>query len=343
MADILKDTPCSKIIVITGIGKWMGAITPYLIKEIKQIGGPNLNNLFSPDEDDNSMSDHSFILIGRRGLCRYNGIFRIKNYDLTKQMQTLFPDSSSDPNDCYFDDVLLENKKNKLGEKSFYHTIDLRLTLNINNDNRFAWDAPTVSTVSPFRGSIHGGQEIKIGGFNFGSHTTDIKEILVGGVFCGDFINLSPNLISCVTRASTIMGPGPKNVIVKLSNGYESPARTCNVYEYSGDSQESLDDLKSTFKTVNKMQNLPIYMNSNYHDQDVSIFDHLKFNNRFYKSKLKPDHSNHVSIKLDNMVRANYNDLINVVNNQNESSPKMTGLRRRRFSTLMTKLDNCEK
>ena len=43
------------------------------------------------------------------------------------------------------------------------------------------------------------------------------------------------------------------------------------------------------------------------------------------------------------MVRANYNELIDVVNNESGTRPKMTGLRRRRFSTLLTKLDNCEK
>ncbi len=316
-------------------------MTPALIKQIKQIGGPDLNNLYSPDEDDNTLADHSFILIGRRGLCRFNGIFRIKNYDLSLKMQNLFPDSSSDPNDCFFDEISLENKKNKLSEKKFFHLIDLRLTLNINNDNRFAWDAPTVSQVSPLQGSIHGGQEIKIGGFNFGSHTTDLKEILIGGVICNDFINLSPNLISCVTRSSTILGPGPKNVVIKLRNGYESPKRTCYVYEYIGDQNDALDDLKDTINTVNKMQNLPIYMNSNFHDQDISIFDHLKFDNRFYKEKLKTDNSNHVSIKLDSIVKANYNDLIDVVNGQDELKPKLTGLRRKRFSQLMTKLDNC--
>jgi hypothetical protein len=100
----------------------MGAMTPALIKEIKQVGGPDLNNLYSPDEDDNSMEDHSFILIGRRGLCRYNGIFRIKNYDLSKSMAKFFPDTSSDPNDCYFEDISLENNKNRNSEKKNYNS-----------------------------------------------------------------------------------------------------------------------------------------------------------------------------------------------------------------------------
>ncbi len=50
MADTIRNTPCSKIIIITGIGKWMGAITPDLIKEIKQIGGPDLYRLVSADQ-----------------------------------------------------------------------------------------------------------------------------------------------------------------------------------------------------------------------------------------------------------------------------------------------------
>ncbi len=45
MALILKNTPCSKLILITGIGKWTSAITPNLIKEIKQVGGPDISSL----------------------------------------------------------------------------------------------------------------------------------------------------------------------------------------------------------------------------------------------------------------------------------------------------------
>lgn len=344
MADVLRDTPCSKIIIITGIGKWMGAMTPALIKEIKQVGGPDLNKLYSPDQDDNSMADHAFILIGRRGLCRYNGAFRIKNYDISRSMSKLFPDLSSDPNDSFFEDISLENEKNRNSEKSFFHLIDLRLTLNINNDNRFAWDAPTISTVSPFKGSIHGGQEIKIGGFNLGYATTDIREILVRGVVCSDFILLSPNLVSCVTRASTILGPGPGNVVIKMRNGYESPKRTCSVFEYVGDPAEPLNDLKHTIVTVNKMQDLPIYMNSNYHDQDVSLFDHLMFNQAHYKKKLRPDHSNHVAVKIDHMVKTNYHNLINVVNTPTGVLlPPAEGFKKKRFRNLINNLDNCDK
>jgi hypothetical protein len=46
---VIRDEACEKIIVITGIGKWMGSITPSLIREIKNIGGPDLKNTFSAD------------------------------------------------------------------------------------------------------------------------------------------------------------------------------------------------------------------------------------------------------------------------------------------------------
>jgi len=50
MAEVIKNAnSCQNIVVITGIGKWMGSVTPALIKEIKQIGGPDLNRLVTSD------------------------------------------------------------------------------------------------------------------------------------------------------------------------------------------------------------------------------------------------------------------------------------------------------
>ena len=40
---------CDNIILLTGIGKWVGAITPQLIKEVMYIGGPDLTRLKSID------------------------------------------------------------------------------------------------------------------------------------------------------------------------------------------------------------------------------------------------------------------------------------------------------
>jgi hypothetical protein len=291
------------------------------------------------------MADHAFILIGRRGLCRYNGIFKVKNYDITMDLKELFPDEMSDPNDCYFEDVDLENEKNKHSEKQFFHMIDLRLTLNLNNDNRFAYNAPTVATVSPSTGSVHGGQEIKIGGFNFGQQTTDIKEILVRGVVCGDFVLLSPNIISCVTRASTIMGPGSGNVIIRPVEGLSSPSRTCNVFKYCGEAQESLDDLKQTVKTVKDMQdrNLPIYLNSFNHDQDLQIYDHLMYSRNHPEGRNKiPEFNEHSHLKVGNLVRQNYDNLLNSVGENNFQVPK-DGFKKKRFAKLIEQLEPCDR
>ncbi len=241
----IRDAGYDKIIVITGIGKWMGSVTPRLIKEIKQIGGPDLNSLISVDSEDNSVIDHSFILIGRRGLCRYNGIFRVKNYDVTKDLKRFFPDLTSDPNDCYFENVTFENEKNKAAsiyindnsnkntKNNFYHLVDLRLTLNLANDNRFSYKAPIITSVSPNRGPVKGNQKIQIFGYNFGKSILDIKEILVRGVICKNIEFNSENILSCITGNSFIMGAGPGNIVIKLLCGLTSPLNTCSVYEYN--------------------------------------------------------------------------------------------------------------
>jgi hypothetical protein len=242
MACVLRDAGYDKIIVITGIGKWMGSITPRLVKEIKQIGGPDLNRLVSVDSEDNSMMDHSFILIGRRGLCRYNGIFRVKNYDITRDLKRYFPDITSDPNDCYFENLTFENEKNKHSENQFFHLVDLRLTLNLDNDNRFSYKAPIVTSVSPNSGPLNGGSWITIRGNNFGSSTLDIKEVLVRGVVCKDIVLVNSNVIRCMTGSSVIMGPGTGNVQIKLLCGLSSPVNTCNMWEYSKEIREEIEE-----------------------------------------------------------------------------------------------------
>lgn len=243
MACVIRDAGYDKIIVVTAIGKWMGSITPRLVKEIKQIGGPDLNRLVASDGDDNMMVDHSFILIGRRGLCRYNGVFRVKNYDISAEMRKFFPDLSSDPNDCYFENVNFENEKNKHSENQFFHLVDLRLTLNLSNDNRFSYLAPTITSVSPNKGPLTGNQEVRIRGTNFGIDVLAIKEILINGVLCKDIKLISSSLVTCVTRASTIMGPGVGNVIIRLLCGLSSPSNTCNMYEYAKMAEIEVDPI----------------------------------------------------------------------------------------------------
>jgi hypothetical protein len=109
-----------------------------------------------------------------------------------------------------------------------------------------------------------------------------------------------------------------------------------------GDPVEPINDLKKTIVTVHKMQNLPIYLNANYHDQDISLFDHLMFNQQHYKKKLKGDHDNHAIVKINSMVKSNFSNLIHMVNTPPGILVPPQGLRKRRFKTIVENLDNCK-
>jgi hypothetical protein len=253
LACTIRDAGYDKIIILTGIGKWMGSMTPRLVKEVKQIGGPDLNRLVSIDSEDNSLVDHAFILVGRKGLCRYNGIFKIKNYDISRDLKDFFHDLSSDPNDCYFENVNFENMKNSHSGTLFFHQIDLRLTLNFANDNRFSYKAPIITSVTPTQGPISGNQKITIFGHNFGKSILDIKEILVRGVVCKYIEFISSNTLTCYTGKSSIMGCGLGNIVIKLVCGLSSPVNTCNMYNYN----PKLPSIKLDMKAINARSNLP--------------------------------------------------------------------------------------
>ena len=143
------------------------------------------------------------------------------------------PNLSSDPNDCYFEDCSLENIKNKETEGKFYHMIDLRFKLNLNVDNRFAWDAPTVTKVSPYKAHVRGGDILSIFGYNFGDFADNVAEVRVKNVLCINPKVVNKNLISCSSGVN-VFDNGVGNVVVKLRNGLSSPNKTCPMFEYFG-------------------------------------------------------------------------------------------------------------
>lgn len=352
LADILKNTQANRIIVLTGIGRWIGALTPSLIKEIKQFGGPDLNELIefhvSQANDLQSIEYNDFILIGRRGLCKYNGVWKVDNFDYFKKDDTCeendplrYLATIKNPNECYFEDlkpeqILVINQMKKyfgaqkvriLESIAMHETIDItninsstysatriiktkyftiplmRMSLNLNKDSRFYYLAPTVTGITPNMGSIHGGQEVKITGFNFGLHTVDVKHVLIKGIVCGDFIVISPKLISCVTRASTIFGPGAASVSIIMKSGLTTPQKTCFYYNYIGDKVGALNDLKRSIDNIKAMEgnHLPIYLNTKHVDNKIKIFDHLVLDNNIVHSRtaLKDRELNDESLKND--------------------------------------------
>ena len=149
---------------------------------------------------------------------------------------------------------MIQSKNNN----HFYHLIDLRLTLNLSNDNRFSYKAPIITSVTPTRGPVSGNQKIQIFGYNFGRSILDIKEILVRGVICKNIEFTSSNILSCYSGNSLIMGAGPGNVVVKLLCGLSSPTNTCNMYEYNA----KMADIPS-MEDIDSSQNNNNYNNSN--------------------------------------------------------------------------------
>ena len=279
MANILGKIACDSIIIISGMGNYKNAITQRLIKELKQIG--------LGDNDIDSFQDNkALLIIGRRGLCRNNG------FTASKSIPQYVPQDKG---------------------TSFTSTTVFNLEFDISKDNRFNYNSPTVCAVTPSRGSILGGQHIQIKGLNLGNHTTDINEILVKGVMCGDFLSVSNNEISCVTRASTIMGSGAGGVVVKMKNGLESPSDVCNYFEYVGQSKESIELMKKTFEKSKKMANLPTYINDNSVEKE-SIYDYFIKNRKRIYEKGALSKKDIYENKINSLVQDNIKKMISTIN-----------------------------
>ena len=213
LVEKIKQTSYDQIIVLTGIGKYLGNVTPDLIKIIKKIGGPDLgeliNSYIARRIDLLTIEHEPLLLIGRKGLCKENGLYILNNISKSK----CFP----------FDNVDFENDLNlsieKQGSLKYTKYSIIKASLNLENDNRFNFNSPTIINVAPDNGPLYGGVEVKINGLNFGITTLGIHSILIKEVICGDIQLLSPNMITCITRPSLFIGPGPGSAVINLSNG----------------------------------------------------------------------------------------------------------------------------
>jgi hypothetical protein len=123
--------------------------------------------------------------------------------------------------------------KNKENEAKFYNLIDYRFGLNLNADNRFAYNAPSVTKVTPFKAHVRGGDLLKINGYNFGHDPDNVSEVYVKNVLCTKPKVINSKLITCISGENSGK-KGIGNVIVKLKNGLSSPSKTCDMFEYFG-------------------------------------------------------------------------------------------------------------
>ena len=292
MASILEKVECDSIVIITAFGQYNGAITQRLVTELKQIG-------ITERELDSIDNNKILTVIGRRGLCRNNGYVQSKV-------------------------ISIQDNSNTNDDSKFTSTVLYSSNLDLSIDNRFGFKFPTVCSVTPRRGIVLGGQHISIKGLNFGNHTTDIKEVLVKGVACGDVLSMSSNEITCVTRDSSIIGEGAGSVVVKMNNEMESPDKVCNYFEYVGNG----DEIKSKFlnKQSKIRKNSTIEINDNEGKESV-----IDFYRRNEKEILKRtiDQKAITEAKINNLIQDNMKRIISSLNSENENIIEEPVIRRR--------------
>ena len=292
MASILEKVECDSIVIITAFGQYNGAITQRLVTELKQIG-------ITERELDSIDNNKILTVIGRRGLCRNNGYVQSKV-------------------------ISIQDNSNTNDDSKFTSTVLYSSNLDLSSDNRFGFKFPTVCSVTPRRGIVLGGQHISIKGLNFGNHTTDIKEVLVKGVACGDVLSMSSNEITCVTRDSSIIGEGAGSVVVKMNNEMESPDKVCNYFEYVGNG----DEIKSKFlnKQSKIRKNSTIEINDNEGKESV-----IDFYRRNEKEILKRtiDQKAITEAKINNLIQDNMKRIISSLKTENENIIEEPVIRRR--------------
>ena len=292
MASILEKVECDSIVIITAFGQYNGAITQRLVTELKQIG-------ITERELDSIDNNKILTVIGRRGLCRNNGYVQSKV-------------------------ISIQDNSNTNDDSKFTSTVLYSSNLDLSSDNRFGFKFPTVCSVTPRRGIVLGGQHISIKGLNFGNHTTDINEVLVKGVACGDVLSMSSNEITCVTRDSSIIGEGAGSVVVKMNNEMESPDKVCNYFEYVGNG----DEIKSKFlnKQSKIRKNSTIEINDNEGKESV-----IDFYRRNEKEILKRtiDQKAITEAKINNLIQDNMKRIISSLNSENENIIEEPVIRRR--------------
>ena len=292
MASILEKVECDSIVIITAFGQYNGAITQRLVTELKQIG-------ITERELDSIDNNKILTVIGRRGLCRNNGYVQSKV-------------------------ISIQDNSNTNDDSKFTSTVLYSSNLDLSSDNRFGFKFPTVCSVTPRRGIVLGGQHISIKGLNFGNHTTDIKEVLVKGVACGDVLSMSSNEITCVTRDSSIIGEGAGSVVVKMNNEMESPDKVCNYFEYVGNGDETKSKFLNKQSKIRK--NSTIEINDNEGKESV-----IDFYRRNEKEILKRtiDQKAITEAKINNLIQDNMKRIISSLNSENENIIEEPVIRRR--------------
>lgn len=254
LATILKNLTYDKIAILTAIGSWTGKISISLINEIKQIGGPDISKLIKDIEDKEmemklnhvTLKENLFLeVIGRRGLCRYNGYFdshlKIRSDDgiINEKIDHNKKLFINDVKNIDENEVLTNNSFNNDNSKSesknsikdFIYKVDSKFEISLNEDSSLGFESPSVISVSPNNGNLNGDTHIIIKGLNFFSNSDFPTQVFVRGVVCSDVNIISENEISCVTKSAKIVGAGLGNILIR-GKDHSSPINTCFHYKY---------------------------------------------------------------------------------------------------------------
>ena len=251
LANYLKQVSYDKIIIITGIGSWFNYISQNLVKEIKQIGGPDINksilNIKSRININNKLNDnYPFVLIGRKGLCRYNGLYIVSNAsneleadNYSKEFYELYKVIKFKTNNI----IELNNEENNHlnSINNFKYSTILDFKYDIDSDNRFSNKYPVVYSVYPNESSFEGDVELTINGLGFNNI---IEKVLINNIKCNNIVKLSEKQIRCINNKVPKILSYNKNyinsniiVFIKNSNNNESyvlssAIKTCNHFRY---------------------------------------------------------------------------------------------------------------
>lgn len=259
-SELISNTDVNKMIIVTAIGKWNSLISIRFIETIKNIGGPDLTYFSIIDNVDDN---HPFLLVGRKDLCQDNGVFYIKNgknnTPLTKTF--IIEDNISFPSLNHEQNIIL-----------FKGLIDISAKLDISNDSRYIYNAPTISKVSYKTNNV---KAITIDGYNL----QNIKSIYIGdnkGNQCSNIKSLGPNLVTC--EINKTIPPNNYSIIVENRNGLTSPIKACPILK--------LENLLN-YRTIKIKDNDSFFQNPYIIDNGVPVYDNLLFNTQYVFHRTK--------------------------------------------------------
>lgn len=204
LACLIKEQEKDKIIILTAIGSWFSGLTPRLIKEIKNIGGPNFNKIMFILKESKLIIE--FALIGANGLCENNGQYYISSNSKFDLKMYLYPEMTLECQDIF---IKIESccLTPILSPLIFQKRVDIEASIKLQADNRFSGVFPYITSVTPIFQKFIDKQQISISYIIYGELNTLDTVILKDNkykVSCGKIENLQDKTVTCLVDYSNL-------------------------------------------------------------------------------------------------------------------------------------------